>query len=145
MAASPGGDVEAFWLARHFDSDDVHSGGADSFASLLHGDVAASSERLADAPQQPAAPSAPPLAPPGSSRSPSAAPLPAARVPSHSYAHASDQWRVRMARGNNGSQNDLLSWSATLGEPVQGIVISNELDPGHTLIRCARDRLWRRP
>jgi hypothetical protein len=152
MAASPGADVEAFWLARHFDSgDDVHSG-VDSFAALLHGGVVATSASHEHPDVQPATPSAPPPTPvsPCSPRSPTAAPPaaeaaaeaapPAARLNSHAHAHAhaSERWRLRMARGGNGSQNDLLSWSATLGEPVQDIVISNALDPGHTLIRRAR-------
>jgi hypothetical protein len=122
--------VEDFWLHRHFESSDVVSSGAapfDSFASLL-----------------PAAPPEAQAAPPLHARrgaashagshgaSPRAASPPSPRRVLH-------RWRLRMAKGGGGSTDAL--WSATLGEPVAGATISNELDAEHTLIR--RARCWR--
>jgi len=132
-------DVERVWLAQHLASSDMGPDGRsyDSFADLcglVPSTPRASASGGAPAPAPlPVGAASPPAEEGGGGASP-------ARSPSRGGADeggtaAAERWRRRMKMSRSASTDALDAWSATLGEAVAGVAISNADDEAHTLIR----------
>ena len=141
-------DVESVWLSQHLACRDMASAASnvrsyDSFADLCGLVPATPPGQAGGAPPAEAQSSAPAGAstPPGGD---SGATTPtagaAAAGGAAAGAVAAERWRRRMTMARSASSDALDAWSATLGEAVSGVAVSNAEDDAHTLIRCAPEK-----
>jgi hypothetical protein len=131
-------DVESVWLSQHLPSS--HAGGArafDCFADMPGGLVPATPPGGSSggaALRPPAGAPASTTSPPGSG---SATPTRSPTGSAEAGKLVAERWRRRMLMPRSASTDALDAWSATLGEAVSGVAITNADDEAHTLIRCA--------
>ena len=131
-------DVEAVWLSQHLSSSSASGArGFDSFADMPGGLVPATppggSNGGAPRPAVAGAPASV-TSPPGSG---TATPTRSPTGSAEAGKLVAERWRRRMLMPRSASTDALDAWSATLGEAVSGVAISNADDEAHTLIRCA--------
>ena len=146
-------DVESVWLSQHLACSDMASATSngrsyDSFADLCGLVPATPPGQAGGAPPAEAQSSAPSGAstPPGGDSGATTPTAGAAAVGGATAgAVAAERWRRRLTMARSASSDALDAWSATLGEAVSGVAVSNAEDDAHTLIRCAPDKPRRPP
>ena len=138
-------DVESVWLQQHLACSDMASAASngrsfDSFADLCGLVPATPPGQTGGAPPPDAQGGAPAGAstPPGGDSGATTPPHGAAGGGGGTAgAVAAERWRRRMTMARSASSDALDAWSATLGEAVSGVAVSNAEDEAYTLIRCA--------